>query len=89
MKVSLNGARDLGFISVVMGHEHKGGVERFMSKKRPECKKADHFNFGRGRGLHRGGRKETSRVTEGKLARPPQGGGSCQLSQILQRGHPA
>lgn len=44
------------------------GGERFRGKQRREWKKSNHFNFGRGRGLHKGRKNETSRATDGKPA---------------------
>ena len=66
----------------------QGGVERFSGKKRQECKKPNHLNFGRGRGLHKRGRNGMPTVTDDKPARNSHGGRSYPLYHILLWGHP-
>lgn len=78
----------MGIIKCIDRKLIQGGDERFSGKKRQGYKKPNHLNFGRGRGLRKGGRKGMPRVTDGKPARNSQEGGSYQLYQILLRGHP-
>lgn len=62
--------------------------ERVRGRKRWEWKKSNHLNFGRGRGLHEGRRKGTSRIIDGKPARNSQEERNYELYQALLRGHP-